>query len=214
MPTIKTHDCTKSHDKHWGTGQPVVFRYGRPLSADGWRRCLLAILVLCSTVSLVAATANARELPASTSNAAIHSSGWWSPVAAESASAPQPPIRIAELAPFETSDSFRTSPAQPTAYRLTESMDDRVDSLPYYGSSPGAKVAEPSLLADPAALPPESFTSLLQARYAMWESSLTDSRSLIDVNGVFVYPLLQIDYAGWHLPITLYISSLRGSDAQ
>ncbi|MEA2649241.1 MAG: hypothetical protein QOG61_1676 [Candidatus Binataceae bacterium] len=57
-------------------------------------------------------------------------------------------------------------------------------------------------------------SSLLQAGYAMWESSLADSRSLINVNGVSVYPLFQINYAGWHLPITLYISSLRYSDAQ
>ena len=214
MPTTKARDYTEIYDKDWGTGRPVVFSYGWPLSADTWRRCILAILVLCSTVSLVAATANARELPASASNAAIPPSGWWSPVTAESATAPQLPIRIAELAPFEASSSFRTSPAQPTTYRLTESMDDRSDRLQYYGSTPGARVAKPSLLADPASLPPESLPSLLQARYAMWESSLADSRSLINVNGVSVYPLFQINYAGWHLPITLYISSLRYSDAQ
>jgi hypothetical protein len=208
---MKTHDYTEIYDKDRETERPAAFGYGWPLSADAWRRCILALLVLCSTVWLVATTANARELPASTSNAAILPSEGWPPVTLESATAPQLPIRIVELAPFEASRSFRTSPAQPTTYRLTESMDDRIDSW----STLGARVAKPSLLADPASLPPEAFLSLLQARYAMWESSLADSRSLINVNGVSVYPLLQINYAGWHLPpVTLYISSLRGSDAQ
>jgi hypothetical protein len=210
MPTMKTHDYTEIYDKDRGTGRPVILSYGLPLGTDTWRRYILAILVLCSTVSLVAAIANARELPAATLNAAIPSSDRWSPVTAESATAPQLPVRIAELAPFEASRSFRTSPAQPTTYGLTESMDDRIDSR----STFGARVAKLSLLADPASLPPESFLSPLQARYATWESSLADSRSPINVNRVSVYPLLQINYAGWHLPVTLYISSLRGSDAQ
>ena len=186
MPTIKTRDDTEIYNRGWGTGQPVVFSHGWPVSADAWRRGILAILVLCSTVSLVAVTANAGELPASTSKAAILPSGWWSPVTAESATTPQPPIRIAELAHFEASS----------------------------GLTLGARVAKPSLLADPALLPAGSYLSFLQAKYVMWESSLADSRSLINVNGVSVYPLLQINYAGWHLPVTLYISSLRGSDAQ
>jgi hypothetical protein len=88
-------------------------------------------------------------------------------------------------------------------------MDGQIASLQYIGVG----VAKPSLLTDRVSLPPESFLSLLQAKYAIWESSLADSRSLVDVNGVSVYPLLQINYAGWHLPVTLYISSLRGSDA-
>jgi hypothetical protein len=63
-------------------------------------------------------------------------------------------------------------------------------------------------------LPPASFLGLLQAKYTMWESSLADSGSLTNVNGVSVYPLLQINYEGWRLPVTLYISSLRGSGAR
>jgi hypothetical protein len=214
MPTTKARDYIEIYDKDCGTGRPAVFSDGWPLSADAWRRCILAILVLCSTVLLGTATANARELPASASNAAIPPSGSWSPVTAESATAPRLPIRIAELAAFEAFGSYRTSPAQLTTYRLTESMDDRGDRLQYSGSTPGARVAKPSLLADPASLPPESLLSFLQARYTMWESSMADSRSLINVNGVSVYPLFQINYAGWHLPVTLYISSPRDSDAQ
>jgi hypothetical protein len=210
MPTFQTRDNTGIYFKDWGTGRAVVFSHGRPLSGDARRRSILSILALCAVVSLVAATANAQELAASTSKAARPASGWWSPIRAKSAAAPQLQISMGQLIPIETSDSFRTLPAQRTTYRVTEPMDGQIASLQYIA----ARDARPSLLADRVSLPPGSFPSLLQAKYAIWESSLAESRSLVDVNGVSVYPLLQINYAGWHLPVTLYISSLRGSDAR
>jgi hypothetical protein len=208
MPTIQTRDDTWIYYKDSGTGRAVVFSHGWPLGGDAWRRYVLSILVLCAAVSLVAASANAQELAASSSNAARPASGWWSPVRAESATAPQLLISKAELTHFEASGPFRPPPAQPTTYRVSEPMDGQIASLQYLD----ARVAKPSLLADHVSLPPA--LSLLQAKYAIWDSSLTDSRSLIDVNGVSVYPLLQINYAGWHLPVTLYISSFRDSDAR
>ncbi len=210
IPTIQTRDNTGIYYKDWGTGRAVVFRHRWPLSSDASRRYILSILVLCAAVSSVAAIANAQELAASTSNAAGTASGWWSPVRAESATAPQLQISMAELIPFKASDSFRTFPPQRTNYRVTEPMDGQIASLQYIA----AGVAKPSLLADRVSLPPGSFPSLLQAKYALWESSLADSRSLVDVNRASVYPLLQINYAGGHLPVTLYLSSLRGSDAR
>jgi hypothetical protein len=199
MPTIQTRNNTG-----------IYYEDGGTLSSDAGRRYILSILALCAAVSLVAAIASAQELAASTSNSAAPASGWWSPVRVESATAPQLAISMAELTHFEASESFRTFPVQRTTYRVTEPMDGQIASLQYIGATDAGR----SLLADRVLPPSGSFPSLLQAKYVIWESSLADSRSLVDVNGVSVYPLLQINFAGLHLPVTLYLSSLRGSDAR
>ena len=44
MPTITTGDGTEIFFKDWGTGQPIVFSHGWPLSSDDWDAQLLFFL--------------------------------------------------------------------------------------------------------------------------------------------------------------------------
>jgi hypothetical protein len=177
------------------------------------RRCILSMLVLYLTISLTAADAHTQEQPASTPNATGVASGWWSPEAAKSATALRPMVSIAELTHFEASDLLRSSPAEPIGH-LTEPPDGSIAGLPNSGLTLDTSLLKQALWPDPVALSPRSFLTRLQTKYTVWESSLADSRSLTNVNGVFVYPLLQINYASGYLPVTLYISPLRGSDAR
>lgn len=177
------------------------------------RRSRLSILALCLSVSFVAVIANAQDLTASASNAATPASGWWSPARADSATAPQLLIGIGELARFDASDLLRPTPASSTSY-LSGPTDASIVDLPDLGSTLNANVAQQAAWTEPASLPARSLLSLVQTMYAAWESSLTDSRSLTNVHGVSVYPLFEIDYGNRYLPVTLYISPLRGDEAR
>jgi non-heme chloroperoxidase len=44
MPTITTQDGTEIYYKDWGTGQPIVFHHGWPLSGDDWDSQMLFFL--------------------------------------------------------------------------------------------------------------------------------------------------------------------------
>jgi non-heme chloroperoxidase len=44
MPTIMTTDRTEIFYKDWGSGQPIVFHHGWPLSADDWDNQMLFFL--------------------------------------------------------------------------------------------------------------------------------------------------------------------------
>jgi non-heme chloroperoxidase len=44
MPTITTTDGIEIYYKDWGTGQPIVFSHGWPLSADDWDNQMLFFL--------------------------------------------------------------------------------------------------------------------------------------------------------------------------
>ena len=45
MPTITTDDGTEIFYKDWGSGQPIVFSHGWPLSSDDWDAQLMFFLL-------------------------------------------------------------------------------------------------------------------------------------------------------------------------
>jgi non-heme chloroperoxidase len=44
MPTVTTDDGVEIYYKDWGSGQPIVFSHGWPLSADDWDPQMLFFL--------------------------------------------------------------------------------------------------------------------------------------------------------------------------
>src|ERR1051325_3670504 len=44
MPTVTTNDGTEIFYKDWGSGEPIVFSHGWPLSADDWDTQMLFFL--------------------------------------------------------------------------------------------------------------------------------------------------------------------------
>jgi hypothetical protein len=74
-----------------------------------------------------------------------------------------------------------------------------------------ARDFEFSLLNNSGVLP-GSFLCPLQVSYMHWESRLADTVSPVSQRGMLVYPFLEISVSGGHMPISMYIPPLRGSD--
>ena len=61
MPTITTKDGTEIFYKDWGSGQPIVFTHGWPLSADDWDAQMLFFLTTAIGLSRMTAAATAAR---------------------------------------------------------------------------------------------------------------------------------------------------------
>ena len=74
--------------------------------------------------------------------------------------------------------------------------------------------AESSYLADSDSLPAGLFLNSHHTAYRLWGSRLADTVTPTSERGMLVYPFIQINFAGGHLPVSLYVLPLRGSDAR
>lgn len=68
MPFIKTNDGTEIYYKDWGSGQPIVFHHGWPLSADDWDTQMLFFFSrdIASSLTIAEAMDARRKRPAAT----------------------------------------------------------------------------------------------------------------------------------------------------
>jgi len=173
-------------------------------------RYMLSLIIACVMGSLIATIASSQELPndASTAGVAGIPNGWWSSKPEQAPLAPKLVISMTEPADFNSSHSLRALPAQMSSDQPPPSRPTTVTSLSNF-SLTDVTLAAPRLLADSVPLPaPDSF-AFLQSKSPSWQSLLADSHSLNDANGTSVHPLVQVNYAGWQLPVTLYTAPLR-----
>ena len=185
--------------------------------SDTVRLCMSGVIPLCGTVCLTTSMALAQQFSASDfAPAAItRASGWWSPQrTALTVLAPDRQLSVSKLTSLELSEPPYFSTPQPDDGRPAEYVNGPSVNPGGFEFTLVTGSPEFSSLAEVELLPSRSLLSRLQAEYATWESSLADTRPLTSVNGWSVYPLVQVNYANWHLPISLYIPSLRGSDVR
>jgi hypothetical protein len=187
-------------------GTPVVLsrRFG-----------ILWVILLCTIVCLPASAAHAQQLSAGDFSASGDiGNTWWSLQRIEPGGV-TPHFRISIGDQIRLSNTkLSPSTSEAAIYRSISQPDNPVGNQSISKSRSETQRVTAGSIVEGEMLLPESFLSVLQSRYVSWESELEDSEPRTNVNGRMVYSLLQVRCAGWHLPITLYIPSLRGSDAR
>jgi hypothetical protein len=179
------------------------------------RFCILWAILMCTVVCLPAIKAHAQQLSAGDFSASRDiGNTWWSPRQIEPGGVMQR-IRISIGDQIRLSNTKLSLPISEAAiYRSISQPDNPIGNKSISNSRSETQRVPAGSVMEGKMLFPESLLSVLQSRYVSWESALEDSEPRTNVNGRMVYPLLQVRYAGWHLPITLYIPPLRGSEAR
>jgi hypothetical protein len=180
-----------------------VTTYSSMFTGSLIRRFLLSVLALCSTVALATSFANAQDSAVTATNA-----GWWSPATAEAT--PELMVGIAALNRFEGSGLLATP--SPANLDLPTASDDSIANFQDAGSMLNASIAQQALWTKHSSAPAATFLTLIESKYTSWESGLADSRTLTNVNMMSVYPIFQVNYGTSSIPVTLYISPLRGGN--
>lgn len=172
-------------------------------------RSVLSLIALCSTLCLSPVIVNAQAVPANGFGRPPQMTAfrWWSPAVTEAA-APRLVANTTDLTNFYAYGS--TSRASINGSREAGPMSTAILHPGRFWLTPTTQSAEHAFLQGDS-LPHASYLSLLEVRYQAWESSLAENRTLTDVNGVSLYPLVQIEYGNRSFPIALSIAPLRGS---
>jgi hypothetical protein len=179
--------------------------------------CVYSAAVIAAAACLSATAAHAQQFSANdfAPEATKVVSGSWSPEQTVSTVVtPHLEISMSKLTRFAISNQVSSPTARqnapiPTGYANNSGVNPADFEFPLLPKAP-----EFNSSAEDELLSPRSFFSLLQGKYLMWELRLADTRSFTSIDAEIVYPLVQIDYASWHLPVSLYIPPLRGNDAR
>ena len=190
--------------KHTSIGGKIVMRNHLLRAAYA-----LWLIIVSGTVCLPKLTAQAQQL--SSAHFSIHprsiQNGWWCLGSRRT-------IAHLQVGTGDQIDLLNTvlisSTPETENYRPISLLDDPIGNHPVARLAPESRGVNPGSLAE-AELLPETLLSSLQSKYTAWESRLEDSGPRTNVNGRLVYPLLQVNYGGWHLPISLYLPPLQGS---
>lgn len=177
---------------------------------------ILSLIALCLSCWFTAGTAQAQEATGQGFELALAGVPGRLFALDTAESAPTPSLQLSMVEPrhFRISDSRQSSVGRPKGHHTTERMDC---SGFYSGNFTLARAVLDAKYGPPAsnhALNAEPVLSEVEAKYQRWESSLADSRSVTNVNGVSVYPLAQIDSGNWHLPITLGTAPIPGAETR
>jgi hypothetical protein len=174
---------------------------------------VVRIWILSVAMCLIAITARAQQnttaslMPPATRTVG----GWWSPDRVEATLvSPQFDLSTAKPNGLAVLERSRTAWRIERGYSVIEQMSGWHASQAQSELMLGIGREDTSFLIAGEPLPGSVF-SFFNAKYTAWETGLSDFRSLTDVNGTLTYPLIEINYAHWRLPITLYLPPLRGS---
>jgi len=174
------------------------------------------VTLLCATVCLLASVAQAQQLSTGdfSASSTATENGCLSPQRNEPKGMIARPQGSSGQQIRSSDTKLMPSKSAAACYRSISQADNPI------GNQSGWKLRFEPERVNPGSMPegsllfPESFLSLLQSKHMAWESRLEDSGPRANLRGRLVYPLLQVNYAGWHLPVALYIPPLRGSDAR
>lgn len=169
---------------------------------------VLAITLLNATFAVSLACAQAETLGESSQSA-----DGWSPPAASSSAAPRLAIDLTQLNAFANTDLLRTTTVQPANGGVAELPPSAFNPLQIGGVTTGLHRAIPTLLSSPITPSTISLISLMDDNYNAWEATLAETHSPVDIDGVSVHQLIQLNYGSWHLPVAMYISTGRDHNA-